>query len=80
MQAKIASGSVTLGTGSTLILDGEGISITGPLEVAAGSALVVRAAKGAKVVLGPLRVANRGWQWQPLPEGGKDAKEEDRIR
>ncbi len=59
------------------MLDGPDISVVGPLVVR--GTLVVRAAAGARVQLGALTVANRGWSWEPLAEG-EEATEEERIR
>ncbi|GLC50653.1 hypothetical protein PLESTB_000403900 [Pleodorina starrii] len=76
LRSKVAPGSIRLTPGSVLVLDGPGIRVVGPLVVR--GALVVRAVEGAEVALGPLRVDNAGWDWQPLE--GEAASEEERIR
>eukprot|EP00198_Chlamydomonas_reinhardtii_P000981 XP_001690316.1 UDP-N-acetylglucosamine-pyrophosphorylase [Chlamydomonas reinhardtii] len=76
-EAKVAPGSLVLSPGAVLVLEGADISIQGPVKV--DGALVVRAAPGARVTLGPLAVSNRGWTWAPLAEG-EAASEEERIR
>ncbi|PNW73176.1 hypothetical protein CHLRE_14g621751v5 [Chlamydomonas reinhardtii] len=77
IKAKVAPGSLVLSPGAVLVLEGADISIQGPVKV--DGALVVRAAPGARVTLGPLAVSNRGWTWAPLAEG-EAASEEERIR
>jgi UDP-sugar pyrophosphorylase len=71
---------ITLSARSVLVLDGPDIEVRGPLEV--DGALVVRAVPGARVVVGPMRVCNAGWEWRALPEGGGGGavREEDAMR
>jgi len=77
VKAKVKAGSIILSPGSVLVLDGADIRVEGPLQVQ--GALVVRAAPGAKVVVGPLKVQNAGWAWQALKDG-EESKEEEKIR
>jgi hypothetical protein len=78
---------IRLSARSVLVLDGAGIEVRGPVDV--DGALVVRAAPGARVVIGPLRVRNRGWAWRALPPAGgggggggdnESVREEDAMR
>ncbi|MEW5300045.1 MAG: hypothetical protein WDW36_003005 [Sanguina aurantia] len=75
--AKIAPASITLSPDAVLILDGEGITIQGPVRVE--GALVVRAVAGARVTIGKLIVQNEGWSWQPLV-AGEPASEIEKMR
>ncbi|KAG2447470.1 hypothetical protein HYH02_007398 [Chlamydomonas schloesseri] len=77
IKTKVAPGSLVLGPGAVLVLDGADITIQGPLKV--DGALVIRAAPGARVTVGPMAVSNKGWAWSPLAEG-EAASEEERIR
>jgi len=73
---------IRLAARSVLVLDGAGIEVRGPVDV--DGALVVRAAPGCHVVVGALRVRNRGWAWRAIGEGGEGggggAREEDAMR
>lgn len=76
-QAKIVPASITLSSDAVFILDGEGITIQGPVRVE--GALVIRAVPGARVTIGKLNVQNEGWSWQPLV-AGEPASEEEKMR
>jgi len=88
--AESAGPPLVLAPRSVLVLDGAGIEVKGPVSV--DGALVVRAAPGARVTIGPMAVRNEGWRWRALPaaagggaaaagDGGAEApREEDAMR
>jgi hypothetical protein len=63
LQAKVSQGGLLLAPKSVLLLEGPDISIK---NLRVDGALVVRAVRGAKVVLDGLTVSNQGWTWTPL--------------
>eukprot|EP00658_Telonema_sp_P-2_P000540 TRINITY_DN10202_c0_g1_i1.p2 TRINITY_DN10202_c0_g1~~TRINITY_DN10202_c0_g1_i1.p2 ORF type:complete len:278 (+),score=82.62 TRINITY_DN10202_c0_g1_i1:240-1073(+) len=70
----------SLGVGSTLVVDGDGVTLE-DVHVEAGSCLEVYAAEGSKLELKGLRVQNDGWRIVGLTEKEReDMPEEVRIR
>ena len=73
---KVDCEDLRVSQGSTLVLEGEGISIRG---LTLRGALVIRAVSGAKVTVKGLEVENGGWEWVPLVYG-EEASEEEKMR
>ncbi len=65
VRAKIKGGKIS--GDATLVLDGKNITLEN-VEIAAGSALVIKAYNGAKVTVKGLKVENDGFQLVPLSE------------
>jgi UDP-sugar pyrophosphorylase len=65
VRAKIKGGKIS--GDATLVLDGKDITLEN-VEIAAGSALVIKAVDGAKVTVKDLKVENDGFQLVPLSE------------
>ena len=63
VRAKISGGSIS--DDATLVLDGQDITLEN-VEIAAGSALVIKACDGAKVTAKNLKVENDGFELVPL--------------
>ena len=65
VRAKIKGGKIS--GDATLVLDGKDITLEN-VEIAAGSALVIKAVDGAKVTVKDLKVENDGFKLVPLSE------------
>ena len=63
VRAKISGGSIS--GDATLVLDGQDITLEN-VEIAAGSALVIKACDGAKVTAKNLKIENGGFELVPL--------------
>lgn len=75
-QQKVRPGSIRVDPSSTVIIDGEDVTVES-MEVK--GTLVVRAVPGAKVTIRECKVDNKGWEWTPL-EQAPSQKEEELIR
>jgi UDP-sugar pyrophosphorylase len=65
VRAKIKGGKIS--GDATLVLDGKDITLEN-VEIAAGSALIIKAVDGAKVTVKDLKVENDGFKLVPLSE------------
>ncbi|QDZ20571.1 UTP--glucose-1-phosphate uridylyltransferase [Chloropicon primus] len=73
---KIDCKTLQVSQGSSLVLEGENITING---LSLNGSLVIRASNGARVTVKNLRVDNKGWEWRPL-DSAEGAREEERMR
>ena len=73
---KIDFTDVKISQTSTLVIEGEGITIHG-LEL--NGTLLIKAAKGVKVAVKKLKVQNKGWEWRTL-DNEVEASEEEKMR
>ncbi|KDD76325.1 hypothetical protein H632_c267p0, partial [Helicosporidium sp. ATCC 50920] len=77
LEAKIVPEKVRIGQHCTLVIESGDVRIT-ELDLDQG-ALVVSAAEGEKTEIASLRVSNRGWSWEPLPERDNGTATEEEL-